>query len=85
MRLTKDNCRADCSDSFGKYECDLTLYPSDIPNNTKVIEVPKVWRENGKQYKVTHLTLLAVHGITIRAYRDCNVWGAGSCDIEYYD
>lgn len=51
MKITKENSRVF---SHCDYDCSCWIQMSEAPSKgTKVVEVPKVWRENGKQYKVT--------------------------------
>ena len=52
MKITKENGTGDCSEYTGcwvRMKCASSL-------GTKVVEVPKFWRENGKQYRVISFT-----------------------------
>lgn len=93
MKLTKENATASCYEfSYGK-ECTVSmeLRPS---LGTKVVEVPKFWRENGKQYKVTKFGALLPsdyfdYKILLRVPWGCEVFHRSFMEtnykIEYYD
>lgn len=91
MKLNKDNCIATCSDQQSNAILEAMTWDSSFPK-ARVIEVPKVWRENGKQYKVDFVTISAgpfsaLEGIdfTVKAPRGCSVNCHWTNRIEYYD
>lgn len=89
MKLTHDNCRAKLHDVYEPYTASLEAetWNGDW-SKVKVVEVPKVWRSNGKQYKVTFVTItLYGHPYSVKAPRGCDVncYGNGCTSIEYYD
>ena len=53
MRATKENSKLEMTfDSLG--DCCISYCGS---TDIKVLEIPKVWREGGKQFRVTNLSL----------------------------
>lgn len=91
MRLNKDNCYADCYDSLGTATLVAETWDSSFPK-ARVIEVPKIWRENGKQYKVTYAringgvaTVLDGTSFIVKAPIGCNVNCPWAERIECYD
>lgn len=91
MRLNKDNCNANCYDSLGTASLEAETWRSSFPK-ARVIEVPKIWRENGKQYKVTNAhisggvaTVLDGTSFIVKAPIGCDVNCPWAERIEYYD
>lgn len=91
MRLNKDNCHAKCYDSLGEASLEAKTWDSSFPK-ARVIEVPKIWREYGKQYKVTDATISGGYGTAldgtsfiVKAPIGCNVNSPWAERIEYYD
>lgn len=84
MKVSKDNSFAHLN-----YDgtCSVTMRNSDAASNARVIEVPKVWREGGKQYKVEHFEgpWTDKENQIIRAPRGCSVFTICYQVIEYYD
>lgn len=93
MKLNKDNCLATCYEFYSGNTASLEAktWDSSFPK-ARVIEVPKVWRENGKQYKVDFVTISAgsisaLEGVdfVVKAPRGCRVNCPYASEIEYYD
>ncbi len=94
MKLNKDNCYSYyLNDYDGERTCSLKAetWRDDFPK-ARVIEVPKVWREDGKQYKVTRISIgggpgTPLDGIPfiVKAPRGCDVSCVYCERIEYYD
>ena len=87
IKITKENSTGDCSESgcWVHMKCAPSL-------GTKVVEVPKFWRENGKQYQVTaffpEINWDNENKIIIRAPRSCQIVGLCWRDnykVERYD
>ena len=88
MKITKENGTGDCSEYTGcgvHMKCAPSL-------GTKVVEVPKFWRENGKQYQVTafspEINWDNKNKIIIRAPKSCEIVGLYWRDdykVERYD
>lgn len=90
MKLNKDNCVATCYD-MGTASLEAKTWDSGFPK-ARVIEVPKVWREDGKQYRVDHVYIsggsnTALEGVdyVVKAPRGCSVTSSFASKIEYYD
>lgn len=85
MKANKNNCHSTLFEQIG--ECMLDVYFSSELEKARVIEVPKVWRENGKQYVVTAIGSNGTCDClkTVKAPRGVNVYILGSYSIEYYD
>lgn len=87
MKITKENSTGDCSES----EC--WVHMKCAPSlGTKVVEVPKFWRENGKQYQVTafspEINWDNENKIILRAPRSCEIVGLyvrKYYEVERYD
>jgi len=86
MRLNKDNCHANCYDTLGTAILEANTWDSSFLK-ARVIEVPKIWRENGKQYIVDFVTIAVYSELkyTVKAPRGCTVNSSGAYKIEYYD
>lgn len=88
MKITKENGTGDCSEYTGcwvQMKCAPSL-------GTKVIEVPKFWKKNGKQYRVTDFSPKFncdnKNKIIIRAPWGCDISAFGWRDyyeVERYD
>ena len=87
MKLDKSNCDASCYDD-GTAFIKNAYWRVDF-TKVKVFEIPKVWRENGKQYKVTdaYIDLEGgdYHLFTVKAPKGCKVHSIVLATIEYYD
>ena len=87
MKVTKEYCDV-YLDTPNKGECNVYMiyYHND---NVRVIEVPKVWRHDGKQYKIKEFigpSLSEDSHYVIRAPMGCRVfYCGGKCEIEHYD
>lgn len=93
MKLNKDNCRATCYEYYSGNTASLeaNTWDSSFPK-ARVIEVPKIWRENGKQYKVDYVfidagSLSVLEGVdfVVKAPIGCTVNCPWASKIEYYD
>ena len=88
MKITKENSTGHCDEVTG-----CRVHMKCAPSlGTKVVEVPKFWRENGKQYQVTafslEINLDNKNKIIIRAPWGCNIDLFGCRDyykVERYD
>lgn len=88
MKANKENCRSSL-DYPRTGECSLRMVMSEYDPKIRVIEVPKYWREYGKQYKVSHFLFENARvneKLVIKAPRGCTVskvWSHPT--VEYYD
>lgn len=83
MKITKENSTGDCCTG-----CCVHIHMKCAPSlGTKVIEVPKFWKKNGKQYQVTYFSPRInwdnKNKIIIRAPRSCEILGL--CWRDYYE
>ena len=84
MKATKEYCSS-ILDSPRTGECYLNWWKNPT-GKPRVIEVPKVWREYGKQYKVTEfLAPVLDNHCVIKAPSGCRVKYYGDYEVEYYD
>ena len=90
MKLNKENCRASLCVN-GTAGLEAMTRDKSFPK-ARVIEVPKVWREGGEQYKVTWVSIsagwyTALEGIDfiVKAPYGCNVICPWAKEIVYYD
>lgn len=67
--------------------CSISFYPSLDAEKARVIKCPKYWRENGKQYKVTHLSLSTTtdYNKEVHVPKDVSVNGALGLEVVYYE
>lgn len=87
MKLNKDNCRLSFyNDWEGTAHLEAMTRDSSF-HKARVIEVPKVWRENGKQYKVDFVAIMGLEDVDfiVKAPRGCSVCCGCASKIEYYD
>ena len=89
MKITKENGRFESSGCLNECCIEMLEAPSQ---ETKVVEVPTFWRENGKQYKVTSFIVEIPYGrkdqILLRVPRGCflaHPFTATYYKIEFYD
>lgn len=84
MKANKENCSSILDYPYIG-ECYLDMV-SHIDSKIRVVEVPKYWREDGKQYKVTSFSGPVPDGkLVIKAPRGCYVSQSGDTTVEYYD
>lgn len=91
MKLNKDNSWASLSSYSNEASLNADTCNDSFPK-ARVIEIPKVWREDGKQYKVisAHIsggvgTALYGTSFIVKAPIGCNVNCPYAERIEYYD
>ena len=91
MKADKENCWIYTDDNYKTCEMVFkwTYYSDD--DHPRVILVPKVYREDGKQYKVEYFQAPVIphtpkgHITTIKAPKGCKVELFLNCVVEYYD
>lgn len=91
MKLNKDNSWATFSSYSNEASLNAETWKDSFPK-ARVIEIPKVWREDGKQYKVTYASIrgggaTVLDGISfiVKAPIGCDVNCPYAERIEYYD
>jgi hypothetical protein len=91
MKLNKDNSYASLSSYYNEARLTAETWKDSFPK-ARVIEIPKVWREDGKQYKVIsanigggHETVLYGTSFIVKAPSGCSVNCPYAERIEYYD
>lgn len=88
MKLDKNNCRSSyLSNVCGTASIEAATWSGDW-SKVRVVEVPKVWREDGKQYKVTFVTISLydnLYPFIVKAPRGCTVNAHNASSVEYYD
>lgn len=91
MKLNKDNSYASLSSYSNEASLTAETWKDSFPK-ARVIEIPKVWREDGKQYKVTYAsisgsgeTVLYGTSFIVKAPSGCSVNCPYAERIEYYD
>ena len=83
MRATKENSKLEMTfDSLG--DCCIKYCGS---TDIKVLEIPKVWREGGKQFRVTNLWLpYFSKKVVVKTPRYCHIEGVNfNVEQEDYD
>ena len=83
MRATKENSKLETTyDTLGS--CGIRYCGS---TDIKVLEIPKVWREDGKQFRVTNLWLpYFSKKVVVKTPRYCNIEGINfNVEQEDYD
>ena len=94
MKLNKETVYRVDDDTLIRGYNAVTIWANAYANNfpkARVVEVPKVWRMNGKQYEVRRVELRAGSGsalgdnFIVKAPRGCDVNCPWALKIEYYD
>lgn len=83
MKLNKNNCKAITYDY--QKECSLLTSMTEFTNRINVIEVPKIWREDGKSYRVKDVEVAGWgYNVTLRAPFGCEINSSFNGMIERY-
>lgn len=91
MKLNKDNCIVSSwDDDLKQIYLEVCTIREEF-SKARVIEVPKVWRWYGKQYKVKEVYINSYPSKLVRGQyivkvpSGCYVYCSDAKDIEYYD